>query len=553
MYLAVGLVIALLMESLRVARGRAVRRTAELGELHRQLQQRMQEQVSAEQRVRAVVDNVVDGIITITSQRIIRSFNPAAEKIFGYKAAEVIGKNVKMLMPEPDHSRHDTYVNNYLETGQAKIIGIGREVTGRRKDGSRFPLDLAVSEFQLDQTRMFVGILRDISQRKRAEETLKLLYAEVKDADHRKDEFLAMLAHELRNPLAPIRSGLDLLEMDGVDAPTAAWARNMMKQQVQHLVRLVDDLLDVSRIMRGKVQVRKEPVTLADVVNRGVETARPLITAQGHQLSVDLPAEPVWIEADPVRMTQVVANLLNNAAKYNDKPGHVWVSAEARAGTAVIRVRDDGVGIEKDLLARVFDLFTQAERSVARSQGGLGIGLTLVRSLVEMHGGSVEARSEGLGHGSEFTVRLPALAAAPAPPAAAPPRESASSEPGPQHRILVVDDNVAAAKILSEIAGRWHHDVRIAYTGESALEMAHTYLPNVILLDIGLPGISGYEVAQRLRREPQFTHVVMVAVTGYGQEEDRRRSREAGFDHHLVKPVAPEVLHDLLSVPALAN
>jgi signal transduction histidine kinase len=379
------------------------------------------------------------------------------------------------------------------------------------------------------------------------------LYAEVKDADRRKDDFLAMLAHELRNPLAPIRSGLDLLEMEGVDAATAGWARTMMQQQIQHLVRLVDDLLDVSRIMRGKVQVRKEPVTLADVVRRGVETARPLIDAQKHQLSVALPPEPVWIEADPVRMAQVVANLLNNAAKYNEKPGHIWISAGSRGGTLTLRVRDDGIGIEKALLPLVFDLFTQADRSVARSQGGLGIGLTLVRSLVEMHGGSVEVRSGGLGQGSEFLVRLPVLAAPPTPQPAVPADGKTPLAAKSRHRILVVDDNVAAAKILSEIASRWQHEVQVAYTGESALEMAQTYHPDVFLLDIGLPGLSGYEVAQRLRRQPEFSAALLVAVTGYGQEEDRRRSREAGFNHHLVKPVTPEALQNLLLVPAAAG
>jgi two-component system CheB/CheR fusion protein len=513
----------------------------------------MRDLAEAEERVRAVVDHVIDGIVTINARGIVESFNLGAEKIFGYKAAEVIGQSVKILMPEPERSRHDGYVKNYLETRQAKIIGIGREVTAVRKDGSRFPLDLAVSEYRLGEKWMFVGVARDISERKRAEQTAELLYAEVKEADRRKDEFLAMLAHELRNPLAPIRSGLDLLEMEGVDAETSAWARSMMKQQVQHLVRLVDDLLDVSRIMRGKVQLRKEPMTLADAINRGVETARPLIDAQRHRLGVDLPPEPVWIEADAVRMAQVVANLLNNAAKYNDKPGHIWVTAESDGDAAVVRVRDDGIGIESALLPRIFDLFTQADRSVGRSQGGLGIGLTLVRNLVEMHGGSVEAKSDGPGRGSEFIVRLPALAAAPALPAATPSDAKVRKLPGPRHCILVVDDNVPAARILSEIAGRWHHEVHVAFTGEAALEMAKTFHPNIILLDIGLPGLDGYEVAQRLRKQPEFSRALLVAVTGYGQEEDRRRSREAGFNHHLVKPITPEALHSLLSVPAIAG
>jgi PAS domain S-box-containing protein len=719
MYVAVGLIIALLMDSVQTGRQRAAQRAAELEEVQRQLRDRLQDLANAEHRVRAVVDHVLDGIITIDARGTIQSFNPAAEKIFGYQAAEVVGKNVNVLMPEPHHGHHDVYLANYLRTGQAKIIGIGREVAGRRKDGSQFPLDLGVSEFRLGDKRMFVGVARDVSAAKRAQQASKFLadasaslaqlidyestlekvarlaipffadlcmvdlrepdgtfrrvavahtdgrqverqwewsdtrphapprehgpaavsrtrcaqllpavtdeiladlaadeeglavlrslglrsamsvpldtrgtllgvmtfasaqpdhpygpadlalaedlayhvataienarlYAEVKDADRRKDEFLAMLAHELRNPLAPIRSGLDLMGMEGVDAATAGWARTMMQQQVQHLVRLVDDLLDVSRIMRGKVQIRKERTTLAEVLQRGIETARPSVDAQEHQLSVELPPEPIWLEADPVRLAQVVANLVNNAAKYHDKPGHIWISAQAGAGTATLRVCDDGIGIEKELLPRVFDLFTQADRSVARSQGGLGIGLTLVRSLVELHGGSIEARSGGLGQGSEFLVRLP-VAAPPAPQPAAPAGAAAPAKPERRRRILVVDDNVAAARILSEIAGRWHHEVQVAYTGEAALELAQTYRPDVFLLDIGLPGLSGYEVAQRLRRQPAFAGALLVAVTGYGQEEDRRRSREAGFNHHLVKPISPEALHSLLAAPANAG
>ncbi len=374
------------------------------------------------------------------------------------------------------------------------------------------------------------------------------LYAEVKEADRRKDEFLAMLAHELRNPLAPIRNGLDLLEMEGVDAPTAAWARDMMKHQVQHLVRLVDDLLDVSRIMRGKVQVRKERLLLQEVIRHGLETAQPLIASQGHELVLQIPPEPIWIEADPVRIAQVVTNLLNNAAKYNNKPGHIWVTAQRNGEQAVLRIRDDGIGIERELLPHVFDLFTQANRSIARSQGGLGIGLTLVRSLVELHGGAVEARSEGPDKGSEFIVRLLAMASLPgeasAAGSAAKPRRPGNGE---RHRVLIVDDNVVAAKLLSEITSRWDNEVYVAYTGESALEMANAYQPNVVLLDIGLPDITGYEVAQQLRRQPEFSRTLLVAVTGYGQEEDRRRSREAGFNHHLVKPVSPELLHDVLA------
>ncbi len=374
------------------------------------------------------------------------------------------------------------------------------------------------------------------------------LYREVREADRRKDEFLATLAHELRNPLAPIRNALHILKEGGANPTETADVREMMERQVQHLVRLVDDLLDVSRVMRGKVELRKEPLDLGTAVARAVETARPLLDARGHRLEVSLPPEPVQLEADPVRVAQVVANLLNNAAKYTEKPGLIRLTAERDGGDVVLRVRDTGIGIAPELLLKVFDLFTQADHSLGRSQGGLGIGLTLVRSLVELHGGTVEARSEGLGKGSEFIVRLPAT------PAGHPHRgEPAATSEGtvgardPQRRVLIVDDNVDAAESLAVLARIWGHDVRVAHDGEQGLKEARAYRPEVVLLDIGMPGLSGYDVARRLRAIPALNGVLVVAMTGWGQPQDRERSKEAGFDLHLTKPADPELLHFLLA------
>ncbi len=373
------------------------------------------------------------------------------------------------------------------------------------------------------------------------------LYAEVKEADRKKDEFLAMLAHELRNPLAPISNALQILRMTGMNGPTAERARAMMDRQVQHMVRLVDDLLDVSRIMQGKIELRKEPVEVAAVVARAVETARPAIDAQRHELTITLPPEPVLVEADPVRLAQVVSNLLNNSAKYMEAGGHIWLSAERRAGHLVLRVRDAGIGIAPDLLARIFDLFVQAEHGVGRAQGGLGIGLTLVKRLVELHGGSVTAHSDGPGKGSEFVIVLPALPPTrPAAPPAAEPAEAPSAAPPPALRVLVVDDNVDAAESLATLLRLEGQDVRVAHDGPAALEAAPAYRPDVVFLDIGMPGMDGYEVARRLRREPGLEGVLLVALTGWGQDEDRRRSREAGFDEHLVKPVDPAAVATLL-------
>jgi signal transduction histidine kinase/ActR/RegA family two-component response regulator len=374
-----------------------------------------------------------------------------------------------------------------------------------------------------------------------AERTAELAQANeaLRQADRSKDDFLAMLAHELRNPLAPVRNALQLLKMQGLTPRMAGEARAMMERQVEHMVRLVDDLLDVSRILRGKIELRKERVELAAVIARAVETSQPAIDARGHQLTVSLPPRPVYLEADLVRMAQVISNLLENAAKFSEQAGPIVLAGEREGGEVVIRVRDAGVGIAPELLPRVFDLFTQGDRSLARSQGGLGIGLTLVRRLVQMHGGSVTATSPGVGQGSEFVVRLPALAEAAEEVG---PGDEPLRAAGTPRRVLVVDDNVDAAESAALLLRCLGHVVEVAYEGPSALGAAREFRPEVVLLDIGLPGMSGYDVARALRERPEGQGVVLAALTGYGQEQDRRRSREAGFDVHLTKPVGPAAL-----------
>lgn len=374
----------------------------------------------------------------------------------------------------------------------------------------------------------WAGINLDISRIKQAEHALR-------DVDRRKDEFLAMLAHELRNPLAPLRSGLDLLTL-GDGSPEVI---ELMERQMEQLVRLVDDLLDVSRIMRGRIELRRVPVELAQVIARAFETARPLIDAQRHQLTQSLPPRPVWLDADPVRLAQAVANLLNNAAKYTDPGGQIWLSAEVREGDVCISVRDSGIGIDSGLLPHVFELFTQAERTIDRSQGGLGIGLTVVRSLVEMHGGTVSASSAGRGQGAEFVVRLPTLSRAE--------RTALVGECGASadqlRRVLIVDDNVAAARLLGLLLTKvGRHEVRLAHDGPAAIAVAGDFAPDIVLLDIGLPKVDGYEVARRLRGLPETSDSLLIALTGYGSEEDRCRALAAGFDEHLVKPPSMEAL-----------
>jgi len=407
------------------------------------------------------------------------------------------------------------------------------------KDGRRIDISLTVSPVRDANGKIFAAskVARDITQRKQAEIALR-------EADRRKDEFLAVLAHELRNPLAPIRNSLHILLLSAPHDSTVERVSEMMERQVNHLVRLVDDLLEVSRITRGKIELRKEPVELASVVRGAVETSRPLIDTARHQLSVAIPPEPLTLEADPVRITQVIANLLNNAAKYTEEGGQIWVTARREGDGVAISVRDTGMGIPVDMLPHVFEMFRQVDNSAGRSQGGLGIGLTLVKSLTEMHGGSVQARSDGPGKGSEFVVRLP-LAAGQRTLGSTGPASRPSTVFAPR-RVLVVDDNHDAAESLGMLLKMLGSEVHIVYNGPDALEALRTYQPDVVLLDIGMPGMDGHEVARRIRQQPEFQHVTIIALTGWGQEEDRRRSQKAGFDYHLIKPADFSALETLL-------
>ena len=398
---------------------------------------------------------------------------------------------------------------------------------------------------------LFAQALADVlgvaAERKRLEVELQVRVRDLADADRRKDEFLAMLAHELRNPLAPVRNGLQILRVTCGGDPEVRRLAEMMGRQVGQIARLVDDLLDVSRITQGKVTLRRERVDLAAVVNQAVEAARPLADARRHELSVAAAPEPIRLDADSSRLAQVIGNLLNNAVKYTDEGGRIWLEVRREGGLAVVRVRDTGVGISAEMLPRVFDLFTQIDPTLDRSQGGLGVGLTLVRSLVELHGGTVHAASPGHGRGSEFVVRLPALPPAARPDAGAPAAAGTAPPPSPSRRILIVDDNADAADSLAMLLGLSGHQVRTAYSGPAAIDAVEAFRPEVVLLDIGLPGMDGHEVARRLRRSPTASGVTLVALTGYGQDDDRRKTRDAGFDHHLVKPVDPDDLAGLLS------
>jgi signal transduction histidine kinase/DNA-binding response OmpR family regulator len=365
-----------------------------------------------------------------------------------------------------------------------------------------------------------------------------LLVRDIQENDQRKNEFLAMLAHELRNPLAAICNAIHILRLHGSNQPDLVWAQEVIDRQVKHLVRLVDDLMDVSRITRGKIKLQLELLDTSKVIANAVETSRHLIEAHKHELIVSAPPEPISLNADPARMSQILANLLNNAAKYTPDRGRIWLSVMPEDGEITFRVRDTGTGIPREMLTKVFDLFTQMDRSLERSHGGLGIGLTLVQRLVELHGGTVQAFSEGLGQGSEFVVRLPVKAGEGSLDSGGsvknPSREGATQA---RSRVLVADDNVDAAASLAVFLRLAGHEVRLSHDGLDALLAAQAFHADVVLLDIGLPGLDGYEVARRLRAHPDTKGVLLIAVSGYGQEEDRRRCFQAGFDHHFIKPV----------------
>jgi signal transduction histidine kinase len=381
-------------------------------------------------------------------------------------------------------------------------------------------------------------------QLKATQEALRASEQQLRGADRRKDEFLATLAHELRNPLAPIRNAAQILQAKGPPDPELDWARGVIDRQAELMGRLLDDLLDVSRISLGKVELRTEPVELAAVCETALETSRPVIEAGRHELTVSLPSEPVLLEADPLRLAQVLSNLLNNAAKYTEDGGRIRISAERRGGEVVVSVEDNGIGIAPEALPSVFEIFSQAKPTSMRSRAGLGIGLSLVKGLVELHGGSVEARSEGPGRGSTFVVRLPiasgTLARASARPSQAEPR------PARKCRILIVDDNHDGADSLAMLLELMGNDVHTAYDGEQALNVAEATRSEVVLLDLGMPKLSGYDVCRKIREQPWGRSVVLVALTGWGQEADRQRSQEAGFDRHLVKPVDPADLMRVL-------
>ncbi len=531
----------------------APRRFQELNQqvenLNREIARRRKvEEELLEQRelLRVTLASIGDAVIaTDTTGRVIFA-NPTAQRLTGWTQEEAIGRpldDVYQTVHETTNRPSASPVRRALNEGD--VVTITDPIVLVAREGRRIAIDASAAPIQTTEgeAKGVVLVFHDISDRRRMENELRDRAAKLALADRAKNEFLAMLAHELRNPLAPIFNALRTLSDTTSEPADLPWAMGIMERQVRLMARLVDDLLDVSRITQGKIELRKEHIELDSVLRNAVEVSRPLIESRRQSLHLYSCAEPLPVFADSARLEQVVCNLLNNAAKYTQEGGSIALCSGREGGEIVLRVRDNGLGIAPEMQARVFDLFTQAEPTLDRSEGGLGIGLTLVRTLVELHGGTIIVHSDGLGLGSEFEVRLPMA-------------EVRTPEPGPvqtigqpaanRRRILLVDDNDDALHTLARLLRRWGHEIHVAGAGLDALNVASKVQPEVILLDIGLPGMDGYEVARRLRQTRGVSESLLIALTGYGQESDRSRSRDAGFDHHLVKPLDPDQLQSLL-------
>jgi len=491
----------------------------------------------------SIVESSNDAIISKSLDGTIQSWNAAAERLFGFTAEQAVGKHISLIIP-PERIAEEDAIIARLKHGQ-RIEHF--ETERLRSDGRHITVSLTISPIKDDAGNVIGAskIARDMSERKRLEDSLRKLASDLSEADRRKNEFLAMLAHELRNPLAPMSNMLEVLKHSGNNGGVVKQAHDTIERQLAQLVRLVDDLLDLNRITYDRLELRRSDVELAMVVQQAVEVARPLIDAAGQKLTIDLPDEAIYLNADRARLAQVFGNLLNNSCKYTRPNGAISLSARRNGNNEVlVSVRDDGAGIPPDKIDSIFDMFMQVDRSSDRSQSGLGIGLTLVKRLVEMHGGSIEARSAGEGKGSEFVVQLPMIDK----PAVVSSRVSdVAAEPASQRRILIVDDNVDSADSLAMLLEITGNQTYLAHDGVEAIESIEKYRPEVVLLDIGLPKLDGHEVCRRVREQPWGKDIRIIALTGWGQDDDRRKSEEAGFNGHLVKPVDYDKLLALLS------
>lgn len=483
---------------------------------------------------RELIEAMQQGAISISNDGTVLYCNRCLVELLEVAHEKVIGHSMAAYIAPSQRSDFERMVQE-ARTGRSQ-----GELNFQLHDGRTRPVLVSLAPLPLDHADAICMVVTDLTDHKK--------HQDLQEANRRKDEFLAMLAHELRNPLAPIQNAVVILKHLGLADENVRYAREIIDRQVHHLSRLVDDLLDVSRITLGKVKLQRQPIEINTIIARAVEASRPFIDNRRHQLTVSLPPKGIRVDADPTRLTQILGNLLSNAAKYMNEGGEIFLSTEQSLTEVAIRVRDTGIGISAEFLPRVFDLFIQGDRSMARAEGGLGIGLTLVRRLVEMHGGTVEADSKGLDLGSEFVVRLPIHDEG---------QKAGASDTladwdlrsAAKRKVLVIEDNRDGADTLAMLLRMMGHEVQIAYSGAEGLRVAGAFEPDVILLDIGLPGICGYDVAKTLRQQPGFEHTVFIAMTGYGQDDDKQRSLEAGFSHHFVKPLDPKSLAQLLESP----
>ena len=518
-------------------------RTRELEEANQSLRQdivvrtKLEDELRrSEEKFRLLVGGIRDyAVFMLDTDGRVASWNAGAESIKGYKAEEIIGEHFSRFYPPEAIERKFPEMELEVATRVGRFEDEGWRL---RKDGTAFWANVIITALfdPSGELRGFAKVTRDMTERRRV--------VALEESERKMNEFLAMLGHELRNPLAPIRNALDLMRIQSTGDSTHEWARSVIDRQLTQLTRLVDDLLDIGRISSGKIALHKEPIEVNAAVQRAVEASRPLADASRHTLEVRLSPEPLSVDGDLTRLSQVVLNLLTNAIKYTPAGGRIEVDVAREGASAVVRVKDTGIGMAPELIPTVFDLFVQGERSLDRSEGGLGIGLTLVKRLVSLHGGTVSVHSDGPGRGSEFAISLPALAQSSAPREPQPTAPVVPARRG--SRVLVVDDNRDSADTLAALLEAWGHEVRTLYDGPSAIAAAAEFQPNVVLLDIGLPKMNGYEVAVQLRKSGNRRPLILVAFTGYGQDEDRRRVREAGFDYHLVKPLEPAELEKIL-------
>lgn len=526
-FVGVGLIVSLLSDRSRRAQRRA--------------EAQAREATSQRDQLRTTLACIGDGVIVTDIDGRVTMMNPIAELFTGWSAGEACGASLESVVyiedEAPAQSRH-----SLLERVQKR--GVSRADTPLvlvDRDKRRTPIDYSVAQVrdEAGQATGVVLVLRDESPRRQTEQLLR-------DADRRKDEFLATLAHELRNPLAPIRTGLEVLKASHDRPEVTAQVRPLMERQVHQLVRLIDDLLDVSRITQGKLRLRLGEVELADVIRDAVDAVHPAIVDARHDLTIELPDQPTWLHADSSRLAQVFSNLLRNAAKYTPAGGRIRIDGKLGEGQVAVTVADSGLGIPPDMLEQIFEMFAQIDAPSDAARAGLGIGLTLVKSLVEMHGGHIAARSDGAGRGSAFEVILPVQRCGQAVARPASP-DDANKVVQPKRRVLVVDDNQDAAHTLSQLVGMLGHDVCVAADGAEALEQAAAFRPDVVLMDLGMPRVDGFEAARRIRQQPWGERMILVATTGWGQEDDKRRSKAVGFDHHLVKPVEMRTLQIVLA------